>query len=207
MIRNQEESADAALMARPAALQIVDQLFADDPVILTLGGTIREMLAIAGRKPNHLYVLDAMGLPAAIGLGVALGIAENDRHESVLVIEGDGSTLMGFSALSTIGYLHPRKLILLILDNGVYLATGGQPTAARSTDFVGVARACGWANAVDVESTPAALREALQAARTTDGPTLLRMAITTATIPTDFFLEDPVLLAHDFSRWLRGAAE
>ena len=31
------------------------------PIVLTLGGTIREMLAVAGRKPNHLYSLDAMG--------------------------------------------------------------------------------------------------------------------------------------------------
>src|SRR4051794_9928393 len=146
------------MMNRPDALRVVDEVFAADPVVLTLGGTIREMLAVAGRKPNHLYVLDAMGLPAAIGLGGALGIADNARHESLLIVEGDGSVLMGFSALSTIGYLKPKKLVLLILDNGVYLATGGQPTAAAATDFAGVARACGWAAARDVASTPDALR-------------------------------------------------
>ncbi len=191
-------------LSRPAALRIVDEVFADDPVVLTLGGTIREMLNVVGRKPNHLYVLDAMGLPAAIGLGVALGIADEARHESLLVIEGDGSTLMGFSALSTIGYLQPQKYVLLILDNGVYLATGGQPTAAVATDFVGVARACGWAAAHEVASDPEVLREALREARSSDGPTLLRMRISTETIPTDFFLEDPVLLGAEFSRWLRA---
>lgn len=198
--------ATTALMNRPEALRIVDAVFADDPVVLTLGGTIREMLAVAGRKANHLYVLDAMGLPAAIGLGVALGIADDARHESLLVVEGDGSTLMGFSALSTIGHLRPEKLVFLILDNGVYLATGGQPTAAVATDFVGVARACGWAEAHDVDSTPEALRAALLAAREGTGPTLLRMRISTATIPTGFFLEDPVLLGAQFSSWLRGEA-
>ncbi len=195
--------ASGAAMARPDALRIADQVFAHDPVVLTLGGTIREMLAVAGRKPNHLYILDAMGLPTAIGLGVALGIAEDTRHESLLVIEGDGSTLMGFSALSTVGALRPKKLVLLILDNGVYLATGGQPTAAATTDFVGVARACGWAAAWDVASAPEALRVALVEARGQDGPVLLRMRISTATIPTGFFLEDPVLLAADFATWLR----
>lgn len=193
-------------LSRPDALRIVDEVFANDPVVLTLGGTIREMLHVVGRKPNHLYVLDAMGLPAAIGLGVALGIADEPRHESLLVVEGDGSTLMGFSAFSTVGYLQPQKYVLLILDNGVYLATGGQPTAAASTDFVGVARACGWAAAHDVASTPEALRAALQRARASHGPTLLRMRISTATIPTDFFLEDPVLLGAEFSRWLREPA-
>lgn len=193
-------------LSRPDALRIVDEIFADDPVVLTLGGTIREMLHVVGRKPNHLYVLDAMGLPAAIGLGVALGIADEVRHQSMLVIEGDGSTLMGFSALSTIGYLQPQKYVLLILDNGVYLATGGQPTAASATDFVGVARACGWAAAHEVASTPESLREALRTARLASGPTLLRMRVGTETIPTNFFLEDPVLLGAEFSRWLRQPA-
>ncbi|MGN6563309.1 MAG: thiamine pyrophosphate-dependent enzyme, partial [Thermomicrobiales bacterium] len=96
-------TAASNLLSRPEALRIVDEVFAADPVVLTLGGTIREMLAVAGRKPNHLYVLDAMGLPAAIGLGVALGIADDDRRRTTLVVEGDGSTLMGFSTLSTIG--------------------------------------------------------------------------------------------------------
>lgn len=188
---------------RPDALRLVNEIFADDPVVLTLGGTIREMLAVAGRKPNHLYILDAMGLPAAIGLGLALGLAER-AHDKVLVVEGDGSILMGFSALATIGYLRPEKLVLLILDNGVYLATGGQPTAAPAIDFARVARACGWAQAHDVASEPEALRAALAAARNSPGPTLLRMRVDTATIPTDFFLEDPVLLAADFTRWLRA---
>jgi sulfopyruvate decarboxylase subunit beta len=197
-------TAPSNLLSRPEALRIVDKVFATDPVVLTLGGTIREMVAVAGRKPNHLYVLDAMGLPAAIGLGVALGIADDDRHQTTLVVEGDGSTLMGFSTLSTIGYLRPRKLVLLILDNGVYLATGGQPTAASAIDFAGVARACGWAAARDVASTPEALRAALLEARETPGPTLLRLHVATATIPTDYFLEDPVLLAAEFTRWLHG---
>lgn len=192
-------------MSRPDALRIVDDVFASDPVVLTLGGTIREMLAVAGRKPNHLYILDAMGLPPAIGLGLALGLdSSNDaRHQATLVVEGDGSLLMGFSVLSTIGALRPKGLVLLILDNSVYLATGGQPTVAPAIDFTGVARACGWPHAHDVPSTPEALRAALAGARANDGPTFLRMRVNTTTIPTGFFLEDPVLLAADFTRWLR----
>jgi thiamine pyrophosphate-dependent acetolactate synthase large subunit-like protein len=192
-------------MHRPDGLRIADAVFADTPVILTLGGVIREMVAVAGCKPNHLYVLDAMGLPPAIGLGLALGIEEDARHDSLLVVEGDGGLLMGFSTLSTIGFLRPKKLVLLVLDNGVYLATGGQPTAAAATDFAAVARACGWPRAHDIESAPEALRAALAAARANDGPALLRMRVDTATLPTGYFLEDPALLAADFTRWLSGA--
>ena len=101
---------------------------------------------------------------------------------------------MGFSALATVGHLKPPNLVLLVLDNGVYLATGGQPTAAPDVDFVSVARACGWADARDVDSHPDALRSALEWAAGRDGPLLLRVPVSTVQPKTGFFLEDPVVL-------------
>src|ERR671939_1191740 len=148
------------MLQRPRALELIDAAFPSQPVVLTLGGTIREMLAVVGRKPNHLYSLDAMGQTLAIGLGVALG-REDRSQDRVVVVEGDGSLLMGFSSLATVGHLKPRNLVLIVLDNGVYLATGGQPTAARDADLVGVALACNWAAARQVESSLDGLREAL----------------------------------------------
>jgi thiamine pyrophosphate-dependent acetolactate synthase large subunit-like protein len=192
------------MLERPDALRLIDATFPNRPVVLTLGGTIREMLAVVGRKPNHLYCLDSMGQPLAIGLGLAVGLADRPHGEKVIVVEGDGSLLMGFSALATVGHLKPRNLVLCVLDNGVYLATGGQPTAARDTDFVTVARACGWTDARDVESTAEGLREALDWATGRDGPLLLRVPVDTVQPKTDFFLEDPVVLAHEFQGWLRG---
>jgi thiamine pyrophosphate-dependent acetolactate synthase large subunit-like protein len=192
------------MLERPDALTLIDAAFPDQPVVLTLGGTIREMLAVVGRKKSHLYCLDSMGQPLAIGLGLALGLAERPRGEKVVVIEGDGSLLMGFSALATVGHLKPANLVLIVLDNGVYLATGGQPTAARDTDFASVARACGWADARDVASTEAALRDALNWARDRDGPLLLRVEVSTVQPKTGFFLEDPVILAREFKDWLLG---
>src|SRR6266487_190642 len=121
------------MLHRPDALRMIDATFPMQPVVLTLGGTIREMLALVGRKPNHLYSLDAMGQTVAIGLGLALGLEKESRHAKVVVVEGDGSLLMGFSVLATVGALKPSKLVVAVVDNGVYLATGGQPTAASST--------------------------------------------------------------------------
>jgi thiamine pyrophosphate-dependent acetolactate synthase large subunit-like protein len=190
------------MLHRPDALRMIDTVFASQPVVLTLGGTIREMLSVVGRKPNHLYSLDAMGQTLPIGLGVALGI-QRRRAGKVVVVEGDGSLLMGFSALATVGHLKPSNLVLLVLDNGVYLATGGQPTAAADVDLAAVARDCGWADARDVESTPEALDAGLRWAAVTDGPLLLRVKVDTWQPKTDFFLEDPVILGRDFSDWLR----
>ena len=190
------------MLERPAALRLIDAAFADQPLILTLGGTIREMLSVVGRKPNHLYCLDAMGQPLAIGLGLAAGLDGQRRGQRVVVVEGDGSLLMGFSALATVGYLKPRNLVAVVLDNGVYLATGGQPTAARDIDLVGVARACGWADAMDVPSSAEGLRQALEWVLQREGPLLLRVPVSTVQPQTDFFLEDPVILAREFQAWL-----
>jgi thiamine pyrophosphate-dependent acetolactate synthase large subunit-like protein len=187
---------------RPQVLRQVDEAFAEQPIVLTLGGTIRELLQEVGPKPNHLYSLDAMGQPLAIGLGLALGLADRSTIEKVVVVEGDGSLLMGFSALTTAGALDATRLVLLVLDNGAYLATGGQPTLASRVDFAGAARACGWAGGRDVAPTEAALAEALAWSRATRGPLLLRVPVDTAQPPTGYFLEDPVVLGHRFQAWL-----
>jgi thiamine pyrophosphate-dependent acetolactate synthase large subunit-like protein len=190
------------MLTRPEGLRIIAERFPNDPVVLTLGGTLREMLGVAGRRPNHLPILDAMGQPAAIGLGLALGL--EDRFGHIVVIEGDGSLLMGLSSIATIGHLAPERLILVIFDNGVYLATGGQPTAAADVDYVAVATACGWTGGRDIGPDPEALTEALEWAATRPGPTLLRVRVGTETIPTDYFLEDPAVLGRTFMDWLEA---
>jgi sulfopyruvate decarboxylase subunit beta len=192
-----------ALPSRAEALRLIDRAFPDDPLVLTLGTTVREMLQVAGQKPNHLYVLDSMGLPPAIGLGLALGL-EQSSCERVVVVEGDGSLLMGFSALSTIGRLQPRKLLLIVLDNGTYAATGGQPSGAEATDFAAVARACGF-DGRDLDSAAALERELTEASRA-DGPRLLRVRINAELLKSPYFLDDPVLLGHTFASFLERFA-
>jgi len=49
----------------------------------------------------------------------------------------------------------------------------------------------------------AALRAALDWARSAAGPILLRISVSTDQPKTDFFLEDPVILARQFEAWLR----
>jgi sulfopyruvate decarboxylase subunit beta len=93
--------------------------------------------------------------------------------------------------------------VVYVLDNGVYLATGGQPTASADIDLVRVATACSWRGAREVR-TADELAAATAWALTTEGPVLVRIRITTAQLPTDYFLEDPAILAEDFRRWLRA---
>lgn len=192
-----------AKMTRFDALKVVDELFPDQPIVLTLGTTVREMRTAVGQKDNHLYVLDSMGLPAAIGLGLAMGLEES-RFEKLVVVEGDGSLLMGFTILATIGMVRPEKLLLVVLDNGTYAATGGQPTGSAHVDYVGVARAAGWDGA-DVDNLDD-LRRTLQARKAEPGPYLVRGRIGPQNVKAGYFLPDPVILAHTFKQWLERNA-
>ncbi len=185
-----------AMLSRAEALKIITEAFPTEPTVVTLGATVRELIATVGKRDNDLYVLDSMGLPVAIGLGIAIGRADN--LEKIVVIEGDGGMLMGLSSLTTVGFLKPANLVLVVLDNGTYASTGGQPTAATTTDFAAIAEGCGIRGST--ADNDAGFRAALAEAREQDGPTLVRMMIDQRSIPTPYLLEDPVLLSAPFRR-------
>src|SRR5205085_8409390 len=104
-------------LQRPDVLRLLDRAFPDQPIVLTIGGTIREMVAVCGRRPSHLPMLDSMGLATPIALGLAVGLADEPAVERVVVADGDGSLLMGFSVLTSIGLLRPKKLVVVVCDN------------------------------------------------------------------------------------------
>jgi thiamine pyrophosphate-dependent acetolactate synthase large subunit-like protein len=189
---------------RADVLRHIDSAAPDTPVVLSLGGNAREMLAVAGRKGNHFISLDAMGQTVSVALGLALGLDRDQAAGKVIAIEGDGSLLMGLSVLSTVGHLKPSGLVVYVLDNGVYLATGGQPTASADIDLVAVTAGCGWRGARDV-STAAELADATAWALAAEGPVLIRVRTSQQQLPTGYFLEDPAILAEDFRRWLQSA--
>jgi thiamine pyrophosphate-dependent acetolactate synthase large subunit-like protein len=55
--------------------------------------------------------------------------------------------LMQLGCLTTVAALKPKNLTMVIMDNGLYQITGGQPTpAAGIADYVALARAAGLAN-------------------------------------------------------------
>ena len=187
-------------LPRIDALRAIDAAFPSDPIVLTLGTTVREMLIATGEKPNHLPVLDSKGLPAAIGLGLAQGL-EQSKFGKLVVVEGDGSLLMGFTTMATIGRLKPSKLLLIVLDNGVYAATGGQSSGSAATDLVGVAKACGF-EGQEVETLDG-LSQALESAKSSPGPLLIRVRIGPQNQTAGYYLPDPAVLTDRFQRYLR----
>src|SRR5258707_2171397 len=88
---------------------------------------------------DFAYIPSAMSQAPALGLGLALA----QPARGVVVVNGDGCMLMNLGCLVTLAQ-NPANVYLLIMDNGLYEVTGGQPPAgAGRTDFAGLARAAG----------------------------------------------------------------
>lgn len=118
----------------------------DAVVVGGLGASTYD-IAAAGDHDRNFYLWGAMGGAVMIGLGVALAQPE----VPVVVITGDGEMLMGMGGLATVGLQQPANLSIVVLDNGRYGETGGQPShTSGNTDLVAVARACGIADARNV---------------------------------------------------------
>jgi thiamine pyrophosphate-dependent acetolactate synthase large subunit-like protein len=123
--------------------RLVARLRNEEAVIGGIGNTNFDLWS-AGHRPQNFYMLGSMGLAIPIALGVA--IAQPQRH--IVALEGDGSLLMQLGCLTTIAALGQKNLTMVIMDNGLYQITGGQPTpAAGIADFVAIARGAGIAKA------------------------------------------------------------
>ncbi len=103
-------------------------------------GNAKFDLAATGDRPQHFYIWNSLGLASSVGLGLALA----QPKQQVIVLDGDGGTLMNPGALVTIARMAPSNLLHIVWDNGQYQLTGGQPTAtATVTDLAAMGRGAG----------------------------------------------------------------
>jgi len=113
---------------------------APQALIVAGPGNAKFDLAGAGDRPQHFYIWNSLGLAPSVGLGLALA----QPKQQVIVLDGDGGTLMNPGALVTIARLAPFNLLHIVWDNGEYQLTGGQPTAtATVTDLAAMGRGAG----------------------------------------------------------------
>ena len=159
-------------MNRPQAIQtVVASLHGDELLVAANGAISRELYACSDR-PGNFYLLGAMGLPGAVGLGLAMHRPER----KILILDGDGNLLMGFGNLIQIGAVKPSNLSHLVLDNGCYATTGEQPSLAPQVDICQAALACGYAHALELKRKED-LKMALEQMANWPGPHLLRIRI------------------------------
>jgi thiamine pyrophosphate-dependent acetolactate synthase large subunit-like protein len=108
-------------------------------IVVTTHGSVDLWVSLSDTPLDFAYVPGSMGQGVAFGLGLALA---QSRH-GVIVVCGDGHLLMSLGCLVTLAN-HPANVYLIIMDNGVYEVTGGQPTAGTGhTNFADLARAAG----------------------------------------------------------------
>jgi thiamine pyrophosphate-dependent acetolactate synthase large subunit-like protein len=117
-------------------------------LVVTALGNASYLWAAINHRPENFYVEDAMGLTLPLALGLA--IAQPERR--VVAVEGDGAILMHMGTLVTLGTVAPRNLTVLLVQNGVHAASGGQPLTNPDLDFSQLARSAGIGRAKNVTS-------------------------------------------------------
>jgi sulfopyruvate decarboxylase subunit beta len=111
----------------------------DERVVVTTMSSVGIWPQLSDSPLDFAYLPSTMGQGPALGLGIAL--AKSPR--GVIVVNGDGCMLMSLGCLVTIAN-HPANLFLIVLDNGIYEVTGGQPHAgAGHVDYALLARGAG----------------------------------------------------------------
>src|SRR5260370_10795091 len=123
-------------MTHREALEVVARLRGQRVVVTTMTA-VAVWPQLSDSPLDFHYIPSAMGHGPALGLGLAL--AQPGR--GVLVLNGDGCTLMSLGCLGTLAG-NPADVCLLILDNRPYEVTGCQPTpGAGHVDYAALARA------------------------------------------------------------------
>jgi thiamine pyrophosphate-dependent acetolactate synthase large subunit-like protein len=126
-------------MTLQEALEVLAAHRGGERVVITTMASIGIWPALSDTPLDFAYMPSAMGQAP----GLALGLALAQPGRGVVVVNGDGSMLMNLGSLATLASA-PADVYLLVIDNGIYEVTGGQPTAgAGRVDFAAAARAAG----------------------------------------------------------------
>lgn len=158
-------------MSQQQALEVLAQ-HRGERIVVTTMTAVGLWPHISDTSIDYAYLPSSMGQGSALGLGLAL--AQPER--GVIVVHGDGCTLMNLGNLITIAQ-YPTNIYLIIMENGIYEVTGGQPiTGSGQVDFAGIARAAGIARVYSFDtlsSWQAGCAETL----TADGPVVICLKV------------------------------
>ncbi|TFG28517.1 hypothetical protein EU528_11125 [Candidatus Thorarchaeota archaeon] len=140
-------------------IQELATLLSGEEIIVSSNGNISRQVYNYCKQPQ-IYLRGSMGLPISVGLGVALARPE----KQILTILGDGNLLMGLGSLSTISYVRPSNLKILIIDNGVYATTGHQATTSGTLNYTALLDGFGLPNIVPIQRNDAveSIKEKIQ---------------------------------------------
>lgn len=187
------------IFLRREAIAIILDCVTNELLVTANGFISREAYSHQDRSRNF-YMLGSMGLAGPIGLGIALA----QPNASVVILDGDGNLLMGFGGLPMVGAWQPNHFLHVVLDNGTYGSTGGQPTISLSVDFPAAALSCGYQRAISLD-TEELLQKYVIEWLTLSGPSLIHVHVSslepTSTVRV---LKTPPAIARRFTESIRG---
>jgi len=123
-------------------VETITKAVPDALLVASLGTATSAVRAVSGDGP-HVCIAGAMGS----ALAVALGLADARPDQRVVAVLGDGELLMGASSLWSVAGIRPANLTVVVLADGHYTITGGQPLPV-ACQAAAVAQALGLAGAV-----------------------------------------------------------
>jgi thiamine pyrophosphate-dependent acetolactate synthase large subunit-like protein len=126
-------------MTRADVVALALSLLSEEDIVVAADGATSREAYRAHDRTRTFYMLGSMGQVASIALGLAM-----TRFERVVALDGDGNLLMGFGGLALVGGIKPPNLYHLVLDNGCYATTGGQPALSQKVDLSAAALGAGY---------------------------------------------------------------
>lgn len=139
-------------MMREEIIQHILKASGEDPIVSTTGKASRELFETRDANgQSHKYdflTVGSMGHSSSIALGVAI----NKPDARIWCIDGDGAVLMHMGSMAVLGANAPKNMIHVVINNNAHETVGGMPTVAGKIDFVTIAKACGYPNAVSVDT-------------------------------------------------------
>lgn len=139
-------------MIREEIIQHIVRASGEDPIVSTTGKASRELFETrVANNQSHKYdflTVGSMGHSSSIALGVAI----NKPNTRIWCVDGDGAVLMHMGSMAVIGANAPKNMVHVVINNGAHETVGGMPTVAAKIDFIAIAKACGYPNAVCVDT-------------------------------------------------------
>ncbi len=156
---------------REAYYRVLAESLPEETLVVTSLGNASYVWSNVCDRPENFYLEDAMGL----ALPLALGLAVSQPQRRVVASEGDGGLLMHLGTLITLGSVAPRNLTVLLVNNNMHAASGGQPLTNTELDLADLARSAGIASTKRVDSIET-FRALLPSTLAEEGPAVLVLA-------------------------------
>ena len=118
-------------MIKAEAISAIMECVTDENTIVVSGIAFSSnILYKVKHRPRNFYMRLTMGLALSVGVG----IAKARPQDKVVVIDGDGATLLNFQAIITAVNNKCNNLIFVVLDNKTYDAARNNLTEKTGTD-------------------------------------------------------------------------